>query len=181
MASEILPEFIQRIRASDRLAFKEFFDLYEESIYNFICYKIGDSEAAEDILQDTFINLWETRHQLKDGLSLKSYVYTIANNLCLNFIRHRKVVLKYTAQDEEAFTSESPQSLLETKEYRQAVFNCIAALPEHPRTVFMLSRIDDLSYKEITERLSISIKTVESHIGKALKLLRACLQPFLKK
>lgn len=181
MTSETSFDFIQRIRASDRLAFKEFFELYEEPIYNFIRYKIGDSETVEDILQDTFVNLWESRHQLKDGLSLKSYIYTIANNLCLNFLRHRQVVLKYTAPDEEPFTSDSPQSLLETKEYRQAIFNCIAALPDHPRTVFMLSRIDELSYKEITERLSISIKTVESHIGKALKLLRACLQPFLQK
>lgn len=181
MIPENLSDYIPRIRASDRLAFKEIFDLCEEPVYNFIRYKVGDLEAAEDILQDTFVSLWETRHELKDGLSLKSYLYTIANNLSLNFLRHRNVVLKYTAPDEEPSTTDSPQSQLETKEYRQAIFDCIAALPEHPRTVFMLSRVDELSYKEITERLSISIKTVESHIGKALKLLRVCLQPFFQK
>ncbi len=172
-----LKQLARRIKLSSADAFKTVFELYQEGIFNFVHYKLGNIEAAEDIVQDVFIKLWETRHQLKEDRSLKSYLFTIANNLALNYMRHAKVVMKFQQElSEETSLQESPQAALEKKEFREKLLACIAALPEKPRLVFMMSRMENLSYKEIAERLDISIKTVESHIGNALKALRQSLQ-----
>ena len=174
---EELNELARKIKVSNAEAFKSVFELYHEGIFNFIHYKLGNVEAAEDIVQDVFIKLWENRHHLKEDRSLKAYLFTIANNLALNYIRHSKVVLKFQQElGREPSLQESPHSSLEKKEFHEKLLACIAALPEKPRSVFMMSRMEQLSYQEIAERLDISIKTVESHIGNALKTLRQSLQ-----
>ncbi|MGH7493700.1 MAG: RNA polymerase sigma-70 factor [bacterium] len=146
-------------------------------MFNFAHYKLRNVEAAEDIVQEVFIKLWENRHQIKAERSLKSYLYTITTNLALNYIRHTKVAIKFQRTlNEESFLQESPQSSLEKKELHEKLLAALALLPEKPRIVFMMSRMEQLSYREIAERLEISIKTVESHIGAALKALRKSLQ-----
>ncbi len=173
---EELKKLARKIKVSDASAFKTIFELYHEGIFNFAHYKLGNVEAAEDIVQEVFIKLWENRHQIKEGRSLKSYLYTIANNLALNYIRHNKVVIKFQQTlNEESSSQESPHSSLEKKELHEKLLAGIAALPEKARLVFMMSRMEQLSYREIAERLDISIKTVESHIGNALKALRKSL------
>jgi len=172
-----LRKLTRRIKLSDSEAFKTVFAFYHEGIFNFVHYKLGNAAAAEDIVQDVFIKLWENRHQLKEDRSLKSYLFTIANNLALNYIRHSKVVLKFHQElSEESSLQESPQAVLEKNEFHEKLLAGIAALPEKQRLVFMMSRLEQLSYQEIAERLDISIKTVESHIGNALKTLRKLLQ-----
>ena len=102
---------------------------------------------------------------------------TIANNLALNHIRHNKIVLKFQQEQKiEHQTNDSVDSEFEKSELYESLLKAVAELPEKSRVVFMLSRFDDLSYKEIAGNLDISIKTVESHMGKALKLLRKSLQ-----
>jgi RNA polymerase sigma-70 factor (ECF subfamily) len=174
---EELKNLARQIKLSNADAFKVVFELFQEGIFNFAHYKLGDVAAAEDIVQEVFIKLWENRHHLQEDRSLKSYLYTIANNLALNYIRHSKVAMKFQqAQIEESSSDESPQTELEKKEFHDKLLECVAALPEKPRLVFMMSRMEDLSYQEIAERLDISVKTVESHIGHALKTLRKSLQ-----
>jgi len=174
---EELRKLTRRIKLSDAEAFKTVFAFYHEGIFNFVHYKLGNVAAAEDIVQEVFIKLWENRHQIKEDRSLKSYLFTIANNLALNYLRHAKVAMKFQqAQIQESIPDESPQNLLEKKEFHEKLLTGIAALPEKQRLVFMMSRMEQLSYQEIAERLDISIKTVESHIGNALKTLRKLLQ-----
>jgi len=155
--------------------FKEIFEKYQSDIFNFLNYKTGNIQVAEDILQETFIKLWENRENIKEDLSLKSYLYTIANNMALNYFRHKKIVIKYQVEQQQTeidhFT-DSPDRIYEKKELQSQLMSAIEQLPEKTRIVFMLSRFNKLKYNEIAERLEISIKTVESHIGKALKLLR---------
>lgn len=144
-----------------------------KSLQYFIFVKVRNSEDAKDIVQDTFIRIWETRHQLNENLSLKSYAYKIADNLALNYLRHNKVVSNFHQNLEiELLTEETPHLLLEKSEFQNHFLQAIEQLPTQTRIVFLMSRTEDLSYKEISERLNISVKTVESHIGKALKLLR---------
>jgi len=174
---EELKKLARRIKFSDAEAFKTVFAFYHEGIFNFVHYKLGNAAAAEDIVQDVFIKLWENRHLIKEERSLKSYLFTIANNLALNYIRHARVAMKFQQEfNEESSLQESPQAALEKKEAHEKLLAGIAALPEKQRIVFMMSRIEQLSYQEIAERLDISIKTVESHIGNALKTLRQSLQ-----
>lgn len=166
----------QRIKRSDANAFKELFDYYQKGIFNFLYFKLGSVEAAEDILQDAFVKLWENRQQLREEVSIKSYLFTIANNLALNHLRHTKIVLKFQLeQKRESPKEETPYRELEKNELNNSLLEAIENLPEKPRVAFMLSRFEDLTYKEVAERLGISVKTVESHIGRALKLLREAL------
>jgi RNA polymerase sigma-70 factor (ECF subfamily) len=167
----------RKIKRSDSAAFRSAFDSFQAKLFAFIRYKLGDSAVAEDILQEVFIKLWENRHQLKEDLSLKSYLYTIANNLALNHLRHTKIVVRFQQeQKSEQQIGDSVHDELVKREIRENLLRTIEKLPEKNRMVFMLSRFDDLSYREIAEQLEISIKTVESHMGKALKLLRKELQ-----
>jgi RNA polymerase sigma-70 factor (ECF subfamily) len=166
-------ELIKGIRQSDSASFKTLFELLTKSLHYFIFVKVRNSEAAKDIVQDTFIRIWETRHQLNEDLSLKSYAYKIADNLALNHLRHNKVISNFHQNLElEPLNEDTPHTLLESSEFHESFLHAIEQLPTQTRIVFLMSRTENLSYNEIAERLGISIKTVESHIGKALKLLR---------
>ncbi|MFQ5753522.1 MAG: RNA polymerase sigma-70 factor [bacterium] len=174
--SEEMKLLTRRVKHSDGHAFKALFECYQQAVYNFLYYKFSNIEAAEDVLQEVFVRLWENRHDLKEHCSIKAYVFTVANNLALNYIRHQKVVLKYQLQQNgKTHEAATPYSALEKKELHENLMHAIEELPVQPRFVFMLSRFENLSYREISEQLNISIKTVESHMGKALKLLRKSL------
>jgi RNA polymerase sigma-70 factor (family 1) len=167
-------DLIRQIRVSSADAFKRLFEKYQEEIFNFLTYKIGDPDIAEDIVQDVFIKLWENRYNIKECESLKPYLYTLAKNLAINYMRHQNIVIKYQQEqirrDSQQYSS-NPHIELEHKELSEKVLKEIEKLPEQQRIVFMMSRLEQMSYREIAEALNISIKTVEVHIGRALKSL----------
>ena len=169
-----LSELMKRLKASDHDAFKTVFNIWQRNIFNFFLFKTKDAAQAEDLLQEVFLKLWNARTRLNENQSLKNYLYTIADNLLLNEIRHDKVVARHKSNTHVAiFTNtENPEFLMEEREWRDRLEDTIASLPERPRIVFLMSRFEDLSYQEIADRLSISIKTVESHMVTALKHMR---------
>lgn len=170
-----LKDLIQRLKQSDSAAFKSVFDLFYPSTFRFLQFKLNDDDLAKDIIQDVFIKIWENRSQLEAERSFKSYLYKIANNRALKHFRHEKVVRKYEqAQKAQPQPhADSPETLLEHQELAERLQKAIRQLPEKPRTVYLMSRVEKLSYKEIAERLNISVKTVETHIGNSLKALRS--------
>jgi RNA polymerase sigma-70 factor (family 1) len=173
---------IQQLKSSNVKSFNNVFQLYNKDLFNFLYYKLGDLQAAEDILQDVFITLWENRHHLKEGLSIQSYLYTLAKNLAFNYLRHQKVIIKYHQKQSIKTTEEqshNPQTIQEEKELHDLLLTATGKLSEMQRIVFMMSRFDQLSNKEIAERLEISIKTVETHLGRALKKLDSILKSVL--
>ncbi len=161
-----------QIKASDKGAFRALFDRHHKDLLFFVCDKLRDSEASEDIVQEVFIKIWERRNLLDENRSIKSLLYTIALHLSLNYIRDSKKTESLSEHHEEIFFSKSVQHDMESDEFKEILLKAIERLPAHPRIIFKMSRMEELSYKEIAERLSISVKTVESHIGKALKILR---------
>src|SRR6187551_1001587 len=161
-----------RLKASDRDAFRIIFESYQEGIFRFLYLKTKDVQLAEDLLQEAFYKLWANRSKLDSEQSLKSYLYTIAEHLFLNHCRHQMVVQQYGQFRRGMTTAETPHFLLEEEEFRQQLESAINMLPEKVKEVFTMSRFEDLSYQEIADRQSISIKTVESHMVKALRLLR---------
>jgi RNA polymerase sigma-70 factor (family 1) len=169
-----LNDVVKRLKASDPDAFKTVFDTWQKSIFNFLLFKTKDKARAEDLLQEVFLKLWNARTRLDESQSVKNYLYSIADNLVLNEIRHDKVVARHRSSADSALftTNESPEFILEEKEWKDRLEGAIASLSERPRIVFLMSRLEDLSYQEIADRLSISIKTVETHMVKALKHLR---------
>jgi RNA polymerase sigma-70 factor (ECF subfamily) len=163
-----------RIKASDPKAFEWVFNLFQAAIYRFLLFKTKDHRVAEDLLQDVFLKLWRTRALLNETQSLKNYLYTIADNLALNHIRHSKVVSHHHEEvTSKLFTcTDNPDFLLEEREWNDRLKRALEALPDKTRVIFLMSRIEDLTYDEIAERLGISKKTVEGNIVKALKQLR---------
>lgn len=165
---------VANLRNSDKAAFRVIFNAFQQSIFNFLLYKVKDQALAEDLLQDTFLKLWENRKKLKEEESVKAYLYKIASNLYLNHLRHAAVVLKH--HDEELAQKRNadqahPQFVLEEQEFHSQLIHAIETLPDRIKEVFLMSRIEALTNKEISERLGLSIKTIESHMGKALKML----------
>lgn len=155
----------------DQAAYKQVFMEYGEQIRNFIYYKSGDLPLAQDIMQETFLKLWTERERVNPD-KVKSFLYTVANNKFLDHARHQKVVLKFENIPVKEGHNESPEHVLEQKEFREALEKAIAALPETQREVFLMNRIEKLKYKEIAVRLGISVKAVEKRMHKALSQMR---------
>lgn len=152
-------------------SFQRFFNEQSDSLRNFMYYKSGDTGFAEDTVQESFIRLW--KNCAKVPLSkAKSFLFTTANNIFLDRVKHKKVKLKFIQKKQRTSTNQDPQFLMEEKEFKTKLDRVINGLPEEQRTAFLLNRIDKLKYREIAELLNISQKTVEKRIHKALLILR---------
>ena len=161
---------------------KEFERLYFDH-YSFLCQHIyrfvNDSDIARDIVQEVFVKYWQKVAQSGHVTSPLAYLRSACIRQALN---HIKEVERRTIR-EQAFSEESqseakiqrPDRKLEVKEVAVAINKAIAELPNMCRTAFLLSRYEEKSYKEIADQLSISVNTVEKHIGKALRNLREAL------
>ena len=151
--------------------FQSIFMTQAERLRNFLYYKTGNLQQAEDLMQDAFSKLWENCAKVvKD--KAKSFLFTVANNLFLNQVAHQKVVLKFENQGHSQTTNINPQFLLEEQEFKQKLENAISALPEGQRIVFLMNRIDKKKYREIAEELGLSVKAVEKRMHLALSALR---------
>ncbi|MDA3880762.1 MAG: RNA polymerase sigma-70 factor [Prolixibacteraceae bacterium] len=151
--------------------FKDIFDEYYEYVRNYLFYLSGDIEIAEDIVQDVFLKVWEIRDTVKDD-TVKSLLFRIARNLFYNTHKRKVLDLRFASNYEQKNENESPEYLLEVKEFDAKLQKAISNLPEHCRAIFLMSRIDEMKYHEIAQSLKISVKAVEKQISKALKLLR---------
>jgi RNA polymerase sigma-70 factor (family 1) len=147
-----------------------FVDWYYQ-LRNYIYYKSGDIQVAEDIVQDAFLKIWEKKDFIRTE-TVKSLLYKIANNLFLNRLDHQKVLLKFTSDFSYKDYSEAPDFDLEMKEFDEQLKRYISELDEKNRIVFLMNRIDDLTYKEIAQNLGLSQKAVEKRMGKAIAFLR---------
>jgi len=147
--------------------FKDFFDQYYVMIRNFLYYKTGSIDVAEDIAQDVFVKVWEKREEV-DSPTVKSLLYTIAGNLAINHLKHQGVVYDFANRSAIHPSSESPEFIMEEKEFRIRLEEVISNLPEKSRIVFLMNRIDKLTYNEIANRLELSVKAVEKRMKKAL-------------
>ncbi len=146
------------------------FKANSKTIFNYIYYKFGNEEKAYDAVQEAFIKLWENCSKVTPHKA-KAYVSTIANNLYLNVIKAEKVRLKY-ADKTLVISNESPEYILEEKQFHEKLEKALADLPENQRTTFLLNRIDGKKYAEIAEMENVSVKAIEKRMHLALKTLR---------
>jgi len=151
--------------------FEFVYNTYAKDIRRFLFYKTQDIAEAEDILQDTFIKLWDNCSKIEYD-KVKSYIYTVANNMFLNVKKHEKVVRKFSEQHKKSDNNESPEFIMIEKEFMEKLENTIFALPEKQREVFLLNRIEKKKYKEISQMLDISVKAVEKRMHQALLVMR---------
>ena len=151
--------------------FEAVYKQYSKELRRFIFFKTQDLDKAEDLLQDTFIKLWDNCSKVNYD-SVKSYLYTIATNAFLNTIKHEKVVRKHQNTLVVNKNNESPEFIMLEKEFMDKLERTINALPEKQKQVFLLNRIEKKKYKEIAEQLDISVKAVEKRMHLALLVLR---------
>jgi RNA polymerase sigma-70 factor (family 1) len=165
------------IRQGDAVAFEAVYNKYAAQLFHAANAILKDRQTSEDIVQDLFTNLWLKRQSLHI-LHLRSYLFTATRNNVLMTIRSGKI--KVDIQELEALVTESTASTaIEAKELQQCIDRNVAELPEKCRTIFMLSREEKRSHKEIASQLKISSKTVENQMTIALKRLRSSLKDFL--
>ncbi|MBS9461786.1 sigma-70 family RNA polymerase sigma factor [Flagellimonas sp. 389] len=150
--------------------FSSIFKTNSKTVFNYIYYKFGNEEKAHDAVQEAFVKLWENCAKVLPEKA-KSYLYTVANNTYLNVIKAEKVRLKY-AQPTLEHSNESPEFLLEEKEYKEKLDKALNNLPENQRTTFLLNRIDGKKYAEIAEIEGVGLKAIEKRMHLALKSLR---------
>lgn len=141
------------------------------SIQNFVYYKCGNKELASDTVQEAFIRLWKNCKKVPPSKA-RSFLFTVANNLFLNKAAHQKVVFEYRNQSQGEVDSQSPQYLLEEKEYGERLSDALAGLTENQRTAFLMSRVEGKKYREIAEILGISEKAAGKRVHDALEALR---------
>ncbi|WP_353779372.1 RNA polymerase sigma-70 factor [Winogradskyella sp. 3972H.M.0a.05] len=155
----------------DQDTFESIFKTYAKDLRRFIFFKTQDIQLAEDILQDTFIKLWDNCANVNYG-KVKPYLYSVATNLFLNKIKKDKIIQKH--KDSVSFVSDnqSPEFIMIEQEFLEKLEAAIESLPEKQREVFLLNRIEKKKYKEIAESLEISVKAVEKRMHLALKTMR---------
>ena len=156
----------------------EFIELFKQlyaQIKNFVYYKTGDIETAEDIAQEAFIKVWEKRYEIRQK-TVKSLLYTIAGNLCKNRFEHQQVVFEFANNFQQNEFSSTPEFELELKEFNNKLQNAIGELKDKDRTVFLMNRIDGLTYKQIAENLELSQKAIEKRMKNALDELKKTIE-----
>ncbi|HFA48684.1 MAG TPA: RNA polymerase sigma factor [Bacteroidetes bacterium] len=151
-----------------------FFD-HAKQVRNYLYYKGAKAAEAEDLMQEAFLRLWRDCQKVPADKA-KGFLFTVANNLFLDAKKHEKVALKFERRSNSQASPEDPQFKLETKELHQRLENAISQLPEKQRTVFLMNRMDKLTYAEIAERLGLSVKAVEKRMSKALVEMRLILK-----
>ena len=180
-AQRILVDKTRITIPGEEAAFKALFTEHYKGMYSYACIILKDEVEAEEIIQNVFVRLWEKQTAIQIETSLKAYVYRMVYNDCMNHIKHKAVVIKF--QKEKTYVMKNETGNAEEKiastQLNEQLSNALRELPEQCRTVFQLSRFEDLKYREIAVQLGISEKTVENQMGKALKLLRTKLVDFL--
>lgn len=155
----------------DKKVFESIFSTHSKGLYHFLYYKTGDTGSAEDLMQDAFIKLWKNCAKVTFAKA-KSFLFTVANNLFLDKVKHQKVVLRFQQRPQKTATAESPAYLMEEQEFKERLEKAISQLPEKQRIAFLLNRIDKKTYREIAVLEGVSVKAIEKRIGKALLALR---------
>jgi RNA polymerase sigma-70 factor (family 1) len=152
------------------IEFKQVFDRHYDAVKNFLYYKLGDIDLAEDLVQEVFLKTWEKRNTVKIE-TVQNLLFTIANHLAINHFKSAKARFEFKLKDQAYTTHESPEYVMEKDEFAVKLEKAIGSLPEKQRIVFLMNRIDELTYKEIAERLEISVKAVEKRMHEALEHL----------
>ncbi|MCP4311823.1 MAG: RNA polymerase sigma-70 factor [Bacteroidetes bacterium] len=171
---------LRKIRKGDIDAFEKLFFSFYPGLLRYAETLVRKSEIAEEIVQDVFYNVWKNRDSIRITQSWKSYLYRAVYNNSMMYLRKRRreFSLEESLFTEQEGDSPDPFQELEYQEVSAIVSDILGVLPERTREIFLLNRQEGLKYREIAEQLSISVKTVEANMGKALKALRSSLEKY---
>jgi RNA polymerase sigma-70 factor, ECF subfamily len=167
-------EIIRRIRQGDIGQFESLFRSSYVSLVRYAKTLIKDHDSSEEIVQDLFFRIWQDKEKLNIESSLNGYLFRSVHNRCLHYIEHNRVVERHAQEMSyrQQESQESPSDILQYKELQTKIARILERLPERCGQIFYMSRFEGLKYTEIAEKLSVSVKTVESNMGRALKEFR---------
>ena len=176
---------IQGLKKGKKAEFEAlYFEMFDTLFYLALSY-VKDNGVAEDLVQDSFLQLWNNRKNLNDDTHLLNYLYTLTKNKCLNHLKHIEVKDRYIQKASVAelkFLQQSlnslPDSYSELMALKQDLDKAVDSLPEDIREIFLLNRFSDMTYARIAEKKSISIKTVEAKMTRAIKKLKDALKEY---
>ena len=172
-------EICRELRQDNKQALESLFRFHYASLCSYAFTFLKEQEASEEIVQDLFCKIWETRSEIEVD-SFKRYLLRAVHNSCLNQIKHINIREEYKeaiALDERS--DETPVSIIENDELSVRIQTEISKLPIERQRIFRMSRFEELKYREIAEELNLSVKTVENQMGKALKFLREQLSDLM--
>lgn len=171
---------VMALKRDDHESFTRIFRAYYKDLVLFGGTFIPEKSVCEDIVQNIFLKLWNDRQTLEIEISLKSYLLKAVRNNCLDELRHRKIVDEHVTHQLKSASMDADETenyVLYSDLCRQ-LKNALAQLPPAEREVFEMSRLENIKYQEIANRLKISVRTVENRISNALKRLRILLKDY---
>lgn len=174
-------ELVRRIRAGDERALEAVFKAHYAGMASFVQRFVRSHDLAEELVQDVFLKLWSRREHLAEIETFRTYLFRAARNTALNYLRRAKLERRWREEqgtDDDPPTTFAADEGTAEQEVMVAVQEAINRLPPRCREIFLLSRDGGLTYAEIARSLEISVKTVETQMGRALKSLRASLHHF---
>ena len=172
---------IEKVKTGDMVAFEQLFKKYYNELCGYAYQYFKDRDTVEDIVQDLFYKLWQKRERLEIRSSFRAYLYKAVYNNTLQVLKEKNSLQPIEDQQGryEVILSDEIFETVESKEVLQIIEKTLENMPERVRKIFELSRFEGLRYREIAEHLSISIKTVEANMGKALKIFRKSLRDYI--
>lgn len=163
----------------DREAFRElFFDFYP-SLCVFAGRYVSSPETCEDIVQDTFFHLWKNRKKIEITSSFRNLLITSVKNNCMDYLRKQSVRQNHADKQTVSDTIDTPEAIYTIRELEEMLHAALEQMPGNVRRAFELSRFENMTYHQIAEEMSVSPKTVEAYISKALSILRVELKDYL--
>jgi len=165
----------------DKAQFEKLFNLHYSNLCAYANNFLKELEASEEVVQEVLFKLWVNRDKIEITSSIQSYLYRAVRNSCLNVIKHVNIREEYKIHNERVIEMEqnSYDDAVVISELEEKIRQAIDQLPIERKKVFIMSRYDGLKYQEIADKLGISIKTVESQMGSALKFLREELKDYM--
>lgn len=157
--------------------FELIYKKYISELSSYLYYKYGEQFSPNDKAQEAFIKLWNNCKNVTVGKA-KAFLYTVANNMVLNEVKHQKVVLRYKQTIFEDRDNESPEFILEKKQYLEHYQKVLSNLSHEQRTAFLLSKVEGKKHSEIAEMLGVTQKVVEYRIYSAFNILKRELKGF---
>ncbi|MCK4751480.1 MAG: RNA polymerase sigma-70 factor [Bacteroidales bacterium] len=171
---------LRKIRKGDIDSFEKLFHRFYPGLCNYAESLVTKEEVAEEVVQDVFYNVWKNRESLRIHRTLQGYLYRAVYNNSMMYLRktRREFLLDDRAAFEQAGDTPDPSQLMQYNEVTDLIAKTLEDLPARTREIFRMNRQEGLKYREIADRLSISVKTVEANMGKALKALRTSLEKY---